>query len=137
MTSTAHIGNVCAGVALALNKGGRGEIYFITDGTPVQFRTFMTRLLETQGIAPPTKSVPRWLMQGVVTIGEFLAALSGGRITPPVSRQEFATVGGEVTLDISKARDQLGYHPVITIDEGMAELKARHIQASVRSRPNV
>jgi nucleoside-diphosphate-sugar epimerase len=64
-------------------------------------------------------------MKGVVTISEYLAALSGGRIKPPISRQEFATIGGEVTIDISKARAQLGYRPVITIDEGMAELKAR------------
>jgi hypothetical protein len=30
----------------------------------------------------------------------------------------------EVTLDTSKARDQLGYDPVITRDEGMSELKS-------------
>jgi nucleoside-diphosphate-sugar epimerase len=124
-TSTTHIANVCEGVALALKKGAGGEVYFITDGTPIQFRSFITRLLETQGVAPPTKSVPGWLMKGVVTISEYLAALSGGRIKPPISRQEFATIGGEVTIDISKARAQLGYRPVITIDEGMAELKAR------------
>jgi nucleoside-diphosphate-sugar epimerase len=137
LTSTTHVANVCEGVALALDKGGSGEIYFVTDGTPVQFRSFMTRLLETQGIAAPTRSVPRWVMRGAATIGDLLAALSGGRIQPPISRQEFATVGSEVTLDISKARNQLGYRPVITIDEGMSELKAAYSEASRGSRSDV
>lgn len=125
LTSTTHIANVCEGVALALNKGRSGETYFVTDGVPIQFRSFITSLLETQGIVAPAKSVPRWMMRGVATIGDFLDGLSGGRIKPLISRQVFATIAFEVTLDITKARDQLGYHPVITMDEGMSELKAQ------------
>jgi nucleoside-diphosphate-sugar epimerase len=39
LTST-HIANVCEGVALALDKGRSGDVYFVTDGVPVQFRSF-------------------------------------------------------------------------------------------------
>jgi nucleoside-diphosphate-sugar epimerase len=46
LTSTTHIANVCEGVALALDKGRSGEVYFITDGVPVQFRSFITSMLE-------------------------------------------------------------------------------------------
>ncbi|MDF2696212.1 MAG: epimerase [Labilithrix sp.] len=123
-TSTTHIANLCEGVALALDKGRSGEAYFITDGTPVEFRSFVTSLLETQGLVAPDKSVPRWLVRGVAMVGDVLAELSGGRIQPPVSRQELATSAVEVTLDITKARNELGYLPVITPDEGVAELKA-------------
>jgi nucleoside-diphosphate-sugar epimerase len=47
LTSTTHIANVCEGVALALNKGRGGEVYFVTDGAPVSFRSFITSLLGT------------------------------------------------------------------------------------------
>jgi nucleoside-diphosphate-sugar epimerase len=134
LTSTTHIANVCEGVALALNRGRSGEVYFVTDSAPVQFRSFITSLLETQA---PAKSVPRWIMRGTATIGDFLEELSGGRIKPLISRQVLATIGFEVTLDTTKARDQLGYHPVITMDEGMSELRARYLEASARSRSDI
>jgi nucleoside-diphosphate-sugar epimerase len=128
LTSTTHIANVCEGVALALNKGRSGEVYFVTDGAPVPFRRFITRLLETQGIEAPTESLPRWVMRATATIGDFLEGMSGGRIKPLISRQVLATIGSEVTLDTTKAREQLGYHPVITMEEGMFELKARYLE---------
>jgi hypothetical protein len=64
------------------------------------------------------------MMRGAVTIGDLLAALSGERIKPLISRQEFATMAFEVTVETTKARDKLSCHPVITMDEGMSELKA-------------
>jgi len=41
-----------------------------------------------------------------------------------VTRQQLATMSVEVTLDISKARMELGYQPVISRREGLAELVA-------------
>jgi nucleoside-diphosphate-sugar epimerase len=127
-TSTTHIANLCTGVQLALTKGGSGETYFITDGAPVEFRSFITCLLETQGIAAPDKTVPRWLLRTMANVGDTLANISGGRIKGPITLQQFATSAVEVTLDISKARHELGYAPVITAAEGLAELRAMHAQ---------
>ncbi|MCY1073029.1 NAD-dependent epimerase/dehydratase family protein [Archangium lansingense] len=123
-TSTTHIANVCEGVARALDRGRSGEVYFITDGAPVEFRSFITSLLETQGLEAPQKSVPRWLLRSTATVGGLLEDLSRGRLKSPISLQEFATMAVEVTLDITKARTELGYSPVITREEGLAELKA-------------
>ena len=39
-------------------RGRGGEAYFVTDGEPVVFREFVSELLETQGVEPPTRSVP-------------------------------------------------------------------------------
>jgi nucleoside-diphosphate-sugar epimerase len=76
-------------------------------------------------------------MRVTATIGDFLEGLSGGRIKPLISRQVLATIGSEVTLDTTKAREQLGYRPVITREQGMSEPKAQHLEASVRSRSDV
>jgi nucleoside-diphosphate-sugar epimerase len=43
---------------------------------------------------------------------------------PPVSRLAYFLVANETTIDISKARAELGYAPVITVEEGLAGLRA-------------
>ncbi|MDR3506432.1 MAG: NAD-dependent epimerase/dehydratase family protein [Caulobacteraceae bacterium] len=121
-TSATHVVNLGVGVELALTRGRAGEVYFITDGQPVEFRTFVTGLLASQGISAPDKSMPRGVVRTVATIGDILGRLSDGRIKAPVSRQEFATSAVPVTLDIGKARRELGYAPTMTTAEGLAEL---------------
>jgi nucleoside-diphosphate-sugar epimerase len=121
-TSTTHVVNLGIGVEAALTRGRGGEAYFITDGQPVEFRHFVTGLLASHGISAPDKSVPRGVVRAVATIGDILGRLSGGRIKAPVSRQEFATSAVPVTLDIGKARRELGYAPAMTTAEGLAEL---------------
>ncbi|SEJ95250.1 Nucleoside-diphosphate-sugar epimerase [Sphingobium sp. AP50] len=125
LTSATHVANACHGIDLALCKGSSGETYFITDGEPLTFRNLVSRILETQGIAAPTKEVPSWLVRAVAGVAEGVARLSGGRIKPPVTRQDLATMAGEVTLDISKARRKLGYAPTVSVEDGLAELARR------------
>ena len=122
LTSTSHIDNVVEGIVLALEKGRGGEAYFVTDGDPVEFREFVSKLLEHAGVCPPTKSAPRWLVASAARLGDALARLTGGRFHPPIGGQEYGTVGVEVTLDISKATRELGYRPIITREEGLATL---------------
>jgi nucleoside-diphosphate-sugar epimerase len=122
-TSTTHLANVVEGVLLALKRGVAGEVYFISDGEPVEFRDFITRMLETQGVNVPQKEVPRWLVKIVARLGDSITKISRGKLSVPMSWQEFATLGVEVTLNIDKARNELGYEPVITVEEGLFELR--------------
>ncbi|HTN59950.1 MAG TPA: NAD-dependent epimerase/dehydratase family protein [Devosia sp.] len=123
-SSSTHIANLCAGVDLSLTGARGGEVYFITDGAPVEFRALITRLLATQGVDVPDKTVPRRLLRAMAVVGDILARWSRGRVKLPITMQEFATSAVEVTLDITKARTELGYRPVMTIEQGMAELSA-------------
>jgi nucleoside-diphosphate-sugar epimerase len=43
---------------------------------------------------------------------------------PPLTRFAFWASTQECTIRIDKAREQLGYTPVKSIDEGLAELRA-------------
>lgn len=122
-TSTTHIDNVAEGVVRALERGRGGETYFLTDGEPVEFRAFVSALLRRVGVEPPSKTAPRWLVATVAAVGDWLERISGGRIRPPIGRQEYGTVGVEVTLDISKAERELGYRPVITREAGLATVQ--------------
>ncbi|KRB83026.1 epimerase [Sphingomonas sp. Root710] len=122
-TSSTHIDNLCHGIDLAFQRGRGGEIYFITDGEPTAFRTIVTEMLETQGIVAPDKIVPRAVVKLVARVGQFAGKVSRGRIVPPLTMQAFATSAVEITLDIGKARRELGYEPIVDRASGMADLR--------------
>jgi nucleoside-diphosphate-sugar epimerase len=115
-TSTCHVANLVEGALLAAGKGKPGEIYFLTDGEPVELRGFLTDLLRTQNVDPGNKAVPRW----VVRVG---AALTGWMKNPPVTKTEVALFGVEVTVVDAKARSELGYSSAMTIQRGLADMK--------------
>lgn len=121
-TSTTHIDNTVQGLMLAAQRGAPGGVYFVTDGEPVVFRDFITRLLATQGIDAPTRSVPAPVARAVAATCEAawrLLQLSGH---PPLTRLAVWVSGMETTIDITRAREELGYAPVKTIDQGLEEL---------------
>lgn len=125
-TSTTHIANLVHGIERALVAGQPGQCYFITDAEVVEFRSFIGALLASQGRRAPDKQVPRWLVFAVAALGERLAALTGGRWQPPVTRQALAASAVEVTLDIRKAQRELSYLPPVSQAQGLAELQAMH-----------
>ncbi|WIJ25845.1 NAD-dependent epimerase/dehydratase family protein [Devosia sp. RR2S18] len=128
LTSTTHIANLCLGIDLTLSRGTGGEVYFITDGAPVEFRSFISQILETQGVEVPEKSVPRALLKAIARIGDAVGKISGGRIAAPLTMQSYATSAVEVTLDIGKARTELGYVPVFSREAGLAELREQTVR---------
>jgi nucleoside-diphosphate-sugar epimerase len=126
LTSTTHVDNTVEGLVLGATRGRPGGVYFVTDGEPVTFRDFITRLMETQGVAVPDKNAPRGVVRVVAAIGEGLWGVLPLRGAPPVTRLATWLASLETTIDITRAREELGYQPVKTIDQGMAELAAAH-----------
>src|SRR4051794_6256654 len=58
LTATAHIDNVVEGLVLGAERGKPGGVYFVIDDGAVVFREFVGDLLRTQGVEPPTRSLP-------------------------------------------------------------------------------
>ena len=129
LTSTTHVDNVVEGLVLGAARGRAGRAYFVTDGEPVVFRDFVTELLATQGVEIPDKNVPQAVVR--VAAGAMEGIWGALRISrrPPVTRLAYWLAALETTIDISRAREELGYAPVRTIAEGMAELRAAHAAA--------
>jgi nucleoside-diphosphate-sugar epimerase len=122
-TSTTHVDNVIEGLLLGAERGASGGVYFVTDGAPVEFRDFVERLLATQGVPAPQRSLPRPLVAAVAAAGETAWRLLPLPGQPPVTRLGYWLASLETTIDITRARTELGYAPVRTIDEGLAELE--------------
>jgi nucleoside-diphosphate-sugar epimerase len=124
LTATTHVDNVVEGLILGAARGRGGEPYFVTDGDPVVFRDFVSALLETQGIEPPSRTIPAWLATAVAVGGEGAWRLLRLRGEPPLTRLALWLSSQECTIDISKARSELGYAPVKDRAEGLAEMRS-------------
>jgi nucleoside-diphosphate-sugar epimerase len=110
-TSTTHVDNVVEGLICGARRGVPGNAYFVLDdGGPVVFREFVSELMRTQGVEPPGRSVP-------VAVARLLAAVGA------IPRFAFWVASQDCILDDTKAREQLGYAPVTSHDEGLAALR--------------
>jgi nucleoside-diphosphate-sugar epimerase len=123
-TSTTHVDNTVEGLVLGAERGRPGEVYFVTDGEPVVFRDFVTELMATQGVEIPDKNVPPWVVRTLATVAETAWRALPLPGAPPVTRFAVWVASLDCTIDISKARAELGYEPVKTRAEGLAELRA-------------
>ncbi|MEA2350152.1 MAG: hypothetical protein QOG86_1093 [Thermoleophilaceae bacterium] len=122
-TSTTHVDNPGVGLGLGAERGRPGEVYFVTDGEPVVFRDFVTELLATQGVEIPDKKVPAGVVRRLAVVAETLWRVLPLRGEPPITRFAVWVASLDCTIDISKARGELGYQPVRTRAEGLAELR--------------
>jgi nucleoside-diphosphate-sugar epimerase len=123
-TATAHIDNVAEGLVLAAERGQPGGVYFITDGDSVVFREFVSELLRTQGVEPPSRNIPVPVATGLAVAGETLSRTIGRPKHPPLTRFTVWVSSQECTIDISRARSELGYEPVKSREQGVEELRA-------------
>lgn len=125
LTATTHVENTVEGLVLAAERGRPGGVYFVTDGEPVVFRDFVSDLMRTQGIEPPARSVPAPVAGALAAAGEAIWGALGRGSAPPVTRFAYWASAQECTIDISRARDELGYRPPVSRDEGLRELSAQ------------
>ncbi len=120
--ATTHIANVVHGLLLAAEKGRGGEIYFITDGAPPDFRDFMTAQLRAIGVDRESRSIPYGLALALASGGEWIWNTFDLKSMPPLPRSVLYLMGQKLTVSDAKARRELGYAPVMTVERGLAEL---------------
>jgi nucleoside-diphosphate-sugar epimerase len=123
LTATTHVDNVVEGLLLAAQRGKPGEVYFVTDGDPVVFREFVSELIASQGVEPPSRTVPGALARVIAPVAEAAWRALPLTGTPPLTRLAVWLSSQECTIDISKVRRELGYEPVRSREQGLAELR--------------
>ncbi|MFT3770921.1 MAG: NAD-dependent epimerase/dehydratase family protein [Minicystis sp.] len=122
-TSTTHVDNLVHALALALDGGAPGRAYFVADDGERTIREFLTALARTQGVDLGSRSVPSAIARPLARSIEAAWRLLGIRRTPPMTRFAIDMMSSTVTVRTNRARAELGYAPVIHVEEGLARLE--------------
>ncbi len=123
-----HIANVIDAHLLAegtlAQPGHRagGRSYFITNGEPVVLWDWVNQLLRGLGHPEITQRVPLPVAYAVGGAMEALWRVLPLKGEPPMTRFVAKEMATDHWFDISAARRDLGYHPLVTMAQGTAEL---------------
>jgi nucleoside-diphosphate-sugar epimerase len=123
-TSTTHIANLVHAIELGLIKGRGGEAYFILDDGVRSMKDIISGIAATRGITLPSKSVPSWAADTLAGIAEGSWRLFNLKGEPPVTRFGAMIMSRDSVLSDAKARREMGYAPLISVEEGLRQLRS-------------
>ena len=114
--------NVALAIRLAIEAPeAKGEVYNITNGEPRAFRDLLEESLTGLGYPIKYRKIPAFLLSVIATSLEFLYKTLNLKGEPALTRYTYYLLRYSQTLDISKAEKELGYHPKISISEGIEQ----------------
>lgn len=111
-----HVDNLCSGILLSIEKEAYGGVFNITDGDSVTWKEYFDRLAISGGFSPPP-SLPAFLARILVDGVGFGFRILGK--PSPVSGEGIDFILRKYPVSIEKARKELGYIPVIPMEEGL------------------
>lgn len=116
-----HVDNVVDSLLLCRDASNicLGQKYNITNGEPKKLIEIMEKVFVELGIDPNYKFVNYHLVYGIASLVEMGHKLFNIESEPSILKYSIGVFGKSQTLDISKARNELGYNPQISIDEGI------------------
>jgi nucleoside-diphosphate-sugar epimerase len=119
----AALAHLQAARALSANSALAGKPYFISQGEPVNCWEWIDEVLALSGLPPVRQSIS--LNVAWFTGAALEAVHRAFRISaePPMTRYLAALLGTSHFYDISRARREFGYEPVVTTTEGMRRLR--------------
>lgn len=116
---TCHVLNVCHALILADQTEQNGKTYFITDGETPVFKEFVKKYVATQGVTVPDKVVSLRMAKTVASVMEFVWKTFKRKGHPPLYKGLVNTLGMEFITNDTKARQEIGYKQLVTIEQGL------------------
>ncbi|MEA3407830.1 MAG: NAD-dependent epimerase/dehydratase family protein [Chloroflexota bacterium] len=124
-----YVGNLVDALILAADsKVAVGEAYNVSDDSDVTWQQYLYTLADVAELPRPTRSHPHWFAYLLATAWENYYHLTGRTERPPMTRMMVETMGTDQVFSIEKAKEQLGYRPRVSFEEGM-----QHTAAWLRS----
>lgn len=115
-----HVHDVAQGMVLASEtKRAVGRCYLLVNDEPVTQRDFLGAIAAELGVPSPARRIPYGLAVRLGAIAERLGQLARRREPPPIMRYGIQLLGGENRFIISRARQELGFEPLIDLAEGI------------------
>lgn len=120
-----YVDNVVDAVelALALPAAGATPVFNITNGEPIEAAALFDRIAASFDL--PIRPIHRpYALADIAARGMELAAHLIPGWEPPLTRYSIGAIAFSQTLDIRRARAELGYQPRVALDAGIASTAA-------------
>ena len=95
-----------------------GKKYNISNGEPVKIWRLVERICAELNLPSPTRRISYQTANAAATALEFIYRLIPKQPEPPLTRISVSMMANSTTLDISAAKNELGYKPRVSVDEG-------------------
>lgn len=124
LVDVTHVDNLADLVVRCLDAGvpAQGRAYNVTNGEPVRVSELLDLLFRALGREVRQVPIPRAPMLALASAAECLARWRRDRPEPRLSRYGIGVLGYSQTLDIGRARRELGYRPSLGLADGIAKL---------------
>ncbi|XP_061374909.1 3beta-hydroxysteroid-dehydrogenase/decarboxylase isoform X2 [Gastrolobium bilobum] len=133
--------HICAERALAseatVSEKAAGQAYFITNMEPIKFWEFMSLVLEGLGYERPRIKIPAFVIMPIAHLVEWIYRLLGpyGMKVPQLTPSRIRLLSCSRSFDCSKAKDRLGYAPIITLQEGLQRTIESYPHLRAKTQP--
>ncbi|OWM66940.1 hypothetical protein CDL15_Pgr008109 [Punica granatum] len=115
--------HVCAEEALdARSVSVAGKAFFVTNSEPMKFWKFVSLILEGLGYQRPFIKLPVMMVHYILLFGEWLHKELGVTKHNHMRSSHYvvSSASRTRTFDSSAAREQIGYTPAVTLEEGIS-----------------
>lgn len=118
-----YVGNLAQAICLAVERCDRTRTFHVNEG-PYTTKQVADTIKDAMGVKKGYFRVPKWtfyLLSRAVTSFQFLF-----RGPPPLSMTKYRALSSDIwSLDSTRIRTELGYHPSVSLEEGV-ERVCRH-----------
>jgi nucleoside-diphosphate-sugar epimerase len=115
-----YVRDAAEGILLAgTADNAKGRSYLLVNDEPVTQRDFIGAIAAELDAPMPTRRIPYGVAVTLGAISETAGRLTRRRQPPPVMRYGLQLLGGENRFAIGRAREELGFSPMIGFAEGV------------------
>ena len=95
-----------------------GKKYNISNGEPIKLWEWLKKICDELGFQRPKIKISFQTAHGLAAVLETVYTLIPTQPEPPLTHMAVNMVANSTTLDITAAKNELGYQPKISVDEG-------------------
>jgi nucleoside-diphosphate-sugar epimerase len=119
-TPLVYVDNIVDGLLLAMDRVGiDGEVFNITNDDRITQLEYLDAISDAIGAEPRRLHVPYQVLAAAAVAAEGVARVRRSSTRPAITRLGVAFTGGDVRSSISKARNELGYAPRVSLRVGI------------------
>ena len=105
-----------------------GKTYFLSNDEPLPQAEIISNLLAAAGLETEIRAIPPWVAKTAGVLAERIWKIFRLKSEPPVTKWSAEQLSTAHWYDISAAKQDLGYKPEISIEQGLERLKNHFLE---------